>query len=188
MVYRRYAAVLKVNKVELVTGSKKNFHPMKKEITHYLQQWQSIYNGKPWYGPSLQTVLQGLDAEAACWKPRPGAHSIIELLHHILCWRRHFVQRLSGNLDFSIELNSPEDWTAYEEVSEGKWKVLLEELEQNQEEITRLLNGKEDAFLEEDSGKGGITFRERLEGTIQHDLYHLGQMAMVKAQYRMAKF
>ncbi|MCB0593605.1 MAG: DinB family protein [Lewinellaceae bacterium] len=158
---------------------------MRKEIKHYLQQWQSIYDGKPWYGPSLRTVLQGLDAETAYWKPRPGAHSIIELLHHILCWRRHFVQRLSGNLDFSIQLNSPEDWTAYEGLSEEKWKGMVKELEDNQKEITRLLNGKEDAFLEQDSGKGGITFRERLEGTIQHDLYHLGQMAMMKALYRL---
>lgn len=159
---------------------------MRQEITRYLDQWQAIYEGKPWYGPSLLTMLQGVDAAAACWKPLPGAHSIIELLHHLLCWRRHFVQRLSGRLDFSIELNSPEDWTAYENVSEARWKALVEELRANQEEIARLLNGKEDAFLEEDSGKGGINFRERLEGTIQHDLYHLGQMAMVKAHYRLA--
>jgi len=159
---------------------------MKEKTADYLRQWQAIYEGKPWYGPSLQAVLQGLDAEAAYWKPRPGAHSIIELLHHILCWRRHFVQRLSGKLDFSIELNSPEDWTAYEGPSEETWKEMVKELEGNQKEIMRLLNGKEDGFLEEDSGKGGITFRERLEGTIQHDLYHLGQMAMVKAHYRLA--
>lgn len=157
---------------------------MKKEIKHYLAQWQAIYDGKPWYGPSLLTVLQGLDAEAAYWKPRPGAHSIIELLHHVLCWRRHLVQRLSGNLGFSVELSSPEDWTAHEAVSEKQWEEMVKELEGNQQEIARLLNGKQDAFLEEDSGKGGITFRERLEGTIQHDLYHLGQMAMLKALRR----
>ena len=156
---------------------------MNKEISHYLQQWQSIYNGKPWYGPSLMAVLESLEPEAAYWRPHPGGHSIIELLHHLLCWRRHFVHRLSGNLDFSIQLNSPEDWTAYDTISEAQWKGMVGELEKNQDEITRLTHGKEDDFLEEDSGKGGINFRDRLEGMIQHDLYHLGQMAMVRALY-----
>ena len=66
------------------------------EIARIGKQLERTYSGDPWHGPSLRSVLEGIDGVQANARPVPGAHSIAELAAHILTWREETLRRLEG--------------------------------------------------------------------------------------------
>ncbi len=157
---------------------------MNLQLKHLLNQWQAIYDGKPWYGPSIMDVLQDVSTEQAFWRPQPGASSIAELLFHLLAWRRQFLKRVNGDFKFNIELNSTDDWTRYDTPDEAIFKQLKDELISSQSAIMAFFKDKSDAFLFEESGATDITVLHRIDGIMMHDVYHLGQMGQIKALHK----
>jgi hypothetical protein len=61
---------------------------MKTELTSYIRQLKSIYNGRPWCGDSLLQKLEQIGAKEAFATPAPNAHSVAQLTAHITAWRR----------------------------------------------------------------------------------------------------
>lgn len=156
---------------------------MNLQLGHLLKQWQAIYDGAPWYGPSITAVLQDLTPDQAFWRPQAGASTIAELLFHMLAWRKQFLKRVEGDFKFNIELNSPDDWTRYDNTDEAVFNRLKEELKNNQSAIMAFFKDKSDAFLFEESGAPEITVLHRIDGIMMHDVYHLGQISQLKALY-----
>lgn len=60
------------------------------------------------------------------------------------------------------------------------WKKGLTEFKAIHKEIIELLNEKDDAFLKEIVDYRKYNFRCLLNGLIQHNIYHIGQVAYVK--------
>ncbi|HEX9005142.1 MAG TPA: DinB family protein, partial [Blastocatellia bacterium] len=66
--------------------------------THRINsQLKRAYQGEAWHGPSLRELLDGVTAEQAAAKPIPNAHSIWELVNHIIAWEQIVKARLEGN-------------------------------------------------------------------------------------------
>ncbi len=57
---------------------------------------RSVYRGPAWHGPSISENLKGIEAAQAASHPIPGAHSIWEIVHHVIAWEREVVQVLGG--------------------------------------------------------------------------------------------
>ncbi len=54
------------------------------KITPIINQFVTIYEGKPWYGNPVTKILEDITEEGAFWQPREGAHSIAQLVWHMI--------------------------------------------------------------------------------------------------------
>jgi len=151
---------------------------MKKEINNYISEFEAIYNGEPWYGKSLMAVIYSADAKDVFKKQKNDGHSAYEITHHLYAWRNLLTKRLKG-VNASIEVNSKEDWVPLpKEQTAVTWKELIKKLEQNQHELVESLTKLNDADLDKDLANTSNSLRTFLNGQIQHDIYHIGQVAL----------
>ena len=157
---------------------------MKTKLSYYTEQFQNIYNGSPWYGDSMQDKLQAIGADDAFSVPAPGMHNIAQIVAHVLVWRRLLVERIKGNNDFQIQVNSARDWPPADALGTKGWEKLLADLEANQSELLQLLEGHSDELLERPLPDGKHAMRLLLDGILQHDVYHIGQIGQVLALLR----
>jgi uncharacterized damage-inducible protein DinB len=158
------------------------------EIARIVDQLDREYAGEPWHGSPLMAILDGLRAEQAAAKPLPGAHSIWELVLHITAWKGEVRRRLSG-----APAGEPEDgdWPAVGEPTAARWKEALARLRAAHEQLTaavrqlppdRLFMPTNDS--RESEVGAGVTCYELLHGIVQHDVYHSGQIAILKKGLR----
>src|SRR4030095_4179547 len=151
---------------------------MKKEINNYISEFETVYNGEPWYGKSLMAIINTADPKDVFKKQKSDSHSVYEITHHLYAWRDLLAKRLKG-INASIEVNSKEDWIPLpKEQTAATWKELIKKLGQNQHELIESLKKLNDEDLDKDLASTSNSLRTFLNGQIQHDIYHIGQVAL----------
>ena len=131
-----------------------------------------------WYGPSLAELLAGIAPELATTPPMPGAHSISELLQHLLLWN----ERIRNTSDS----HPMPRWEADKEWAEPQipWNELATRWNLSRD----LLEEKMRSFPIEDLAKQvpgrSYPYETMLHGIVQHAIYHSGQIAMILSMLR----
>lgn len=152
---------------------------MTKEINRYISEFEAVYNGEPWYGRSLMSIIKDANPKDVFKKTKPTAHSTYEITHHLLAWRNLLVKRLNGDTKYAIDPNSKEDWAPLpKEQTAASWEELVKRLEQNQQELLKAFGKWNDEALEKNFAGTDYTLRTHLNGQLQHDIYHTGQIAL----------
>lgn len=140
-------------------------------------QLARAYEGGAWHGPAVREVLVGVTAESAAAHPIPGAHSIWEIVLHIGVWEDVVRRRLEGE---RVEPTAAEDWPAVTETSAAAWSAALARLERGNQALRDTVARLDDRTLDQPPA-GSKTPRYVLaHGAVQHDLYHAGQIALLK--------
>lgn len=147
-------------------------------MTHYIEQFEAIYDGEPWFGDSFITKLAGIDARQVFTRPQEGVHSIAELISHVIFWRTPLIKRLQNDLDYRATMDDESNWYPIEKLKSKGWKALLAEFDQSQKDLIRLLKKAPANFLEEPY-RNGEKLDVLVNGVLQHDIYHLGQLGLV---------
>lgn len=150
---------------------------MNKEIERIIDLLKRTTDGYAWHGPDIRTVLDDVSLVQAVLRIN-GGHSIAELIHHITMWRIFAIKKLQGEDSFDITLES--NFKRIESVSEEEWKELLDNLRHSQEALIHELSERNDSLLDEQVPGRSYNFYVLLQGIIQHDIYHLGQMVFLK--------
>lgn len=154
------------------------------EIARIIDQLEREFDGDPWHGSPLSTILDGVTHTQAAAKPVANAHSIWELVLHIAAWKNEVRRRLSG-----APAAEPQegDWPAVGEVSAERWKSAREHLETSHRLLVSAVRDFPEPHLyipsndQRDREQGvGVTYYELLHGLVQHDVYHSGQIALLK--------
>ena len=148
------------------------------EIERILDQLKRAYEGSAWHGPSVREALGGINAEQAHARPL-NAHSIWELVHHIAVWEDVGRRRLTGDRA-PIEISTPEDWPPAGDQSEAAWEQAKTALDRGHQALVEAITQVSESRLDEPIFEGMSTVYVTLHGVIQHDLYHAGQIAMLK--------
>ena len=152
---------------------------MTKEINNYINEFETIYNGEPWYGKSLIGVLENSKAQAVFKKQNGHGHSAYEVAYHLYAWRDLLAKRLNGDTKTSIEVNSTQDWPSLpKEQTTATWNELIRKIEKNQQELIKSLAKWTDESLDKNFAETNYSLRTFLTGQIQHDIYHIGQIAL----------
>ena len=149
------------------------------EIERILDQLKRAYEGNAWHGPSVREALSGVNAEQAHARPLANAHSIWELVHHIAVWENVGRRRLTGDRA-PIEISTPEDWPPANDKSEAAWEQSKAALDRGHQALVEAIGRVPESSLDEPIFEGMSTVYVTLHGVIQHDLYHAGQIAMLK--------
>lgn len=149
------------------------------EIEHILDQLKRAYEGNAWHGPSVKEVLAGITADQAHARPLRNAHTIYELVRHIAVWEDVGRRRITGDRA-QIEISSPEDWPPPEDTSEAGWEKAKTALDRVHKNLLETIKGISESRLDEPVSEGMSTIYVTLHGVVQHDLYHAGQIAILK--------
>ena len=149
------------------------------EIDRILDQLERAFEGNAWHGPSVREVLAGVTAEQAHARPLRNGHTIWELVRHIAVWEDVGRRRLEGDRA-QIEISSPEDWPPPEDTSEAAWESAKNALERGHQALVETIKQVPESRLNEPVAEGMSTVYVTLHGLIQHDLYHAGQIAILK--------
>ncbi len=148
-------------------------------------QLEEVFEGTPWYGPSVLKSLKTIPAKLWDGKPENVSHSIAELVYHILDWREFVVQKLKGNEAFSIQMNSEKDWRKNVSIAtEAQKTIIIDELTQTQDILLELLETRSDSWMSEFVLGKDYTNEYMIRGLVQHDIYHLGQINMIYSQLK----
>ncbi|MGA7914960.1 MAG: DinB family protein [Candidatus Acidiferrales bacterium] len=147
------------------------------EIDRIIDQMDRAFGGDAWHGPSLESLLEGVTAEQASQHPVPGAHSIWELVNHIALWNSIVQHRASGE---KVEVSAEEDWPPVWEATKVAWQRTLEHLRECRARFRAAVQKlPENKLSDIVPGKDHSQY-VMLHGAIQHDLYHAGQIAVLK--------
>lgn len=131
-----------------------------------------------WHGPALRELLDGVTAERAAVKPVSGAHSIWELVHHIEAWEREALA-VAGGKTHEV-LAGDADWPPVGATTAEAWQSALERLESTTHNLVASIRAMADEKLKEPAGGREFNFYFLLHGVVQHNLYHAGQIALLK--------
>jgi hypothetical protein len=135
-------------------------------------------NGDAWHGPALAEILEGVTAKQAVAQPIPDAHSIWELVAHIAIWQKHIRDRVvrGGMAEIPDEL----DWPAVGATSDAAWRAALADLKTQNEELARAVEKLDEAKLHSGVKGKDYDFYFMLDSVPHHNLYHAGQIAILK--------
>jgi uncharacterized damage-inducible protein DinB len=148
---------------------------MKTEIQKICDILKHSFEKNAWHGPAVMEVLMDID-ERIVNKKIKTTHSIIELVAHMTSWRNFVTERLLGNEGFEVTdaLNFPiiTDWLQALNLLRDSQRKLLYALEQFPLER-----------LHDVVPNRPYKFYTMVHGIIHHDLYHLGQIVLIKRTY-----
>jgi hypothetical protein len=148
------------------------------ETDRIRDQLRRAYEGPAWHGPSVKEVLSGVDEQMAARKVIPNAHSIWEIVNHIAGWTDVVSARLKGD---SISEPVPGDFPPAAEPDPDGWKKTLAWLHESHKELQNAIAAIPESKLDESApGLPKGAFYGTLHGTVQHYLYHAGQIALLK--------
>lgn len=143
-----------------------------------LADFENVFSGEPWYGDSVLTILEGISSEQAM-KP-VGGRRMYTLLLHMLAWRGYALRQLQGESEYDIEVNSVADWPPYQNEGLTAWPRAIASLQESQQQLLVLIRNLTEAQLMETVPRRRFSFAFLINGIIQHDVYHLGQLALLK--------
>jgi uncharacterized damage-inducible protein DinB len=157
------------------------FNTMNKEIQSIIHNLQNVLEGQCWYGRAVYQILNEIDPATVYHKPTEKSHSMIELLYHMNTWAAFCLKSMENAGKEEMTVIEENDWRIIDPAHHS-WEKGLAEFKSLHEKIISLLQTKEDDWLNEKVKFREYNFRFMLNGLIQHNIYHLGQIAYLNKQ------
>lgn len=153
-------------------------HERPTEIELIVDQMERTFEGDAWHGSSMSEILSDVTVDQALARPIEGAHSIWEIVIHSSVWQRTVRERLQGHP--IVTLTNAIDWPSVQEAAPEAWAEAVRELRSEYELLRDEALEWIDKDLSERTENQRYTVYEMLHGVIQHNLYHAGQIALLK--------
>jgi hypothetical protein len=155
--------------------------PPHREVDALLALVDEAFERRAWHGANLRGSVRGIDARTAAWRPRPGAHNIWELVVHSAYWKYAVRRRLTGEKRGSFALQGS-NWFVRPQTEGGDaaWRSDVRLLLREHQHLRDVIAALGDRDLSRTIGgrrwtKGGL-----IRGIASHDLYHAGQIQLLK--------
>jgi len=139
-------------------------------------QMKQAFMGEAWHGPAVAEMLPEIGFKKAVTKPLATAHSIWEIVLHLLATQRVIANRLGG---IALELSPEEDWPSVNAISEDKWESDLRKLIEGDEDLRACVAVFPDDQLDLPLVAGGSSAYNNFHGYVQHTVYHLAQIGLL---------
>lgn len=148
-----------------------------REPERIADQLRRSMEGEAWHGPAVMELLAGVQASQAFMHPISAAHSIWEIVLHIRAWNGAVLRRIRGE---AVELAEDEDWPTVSDSSEEGWEDVVRSLTLAHAKVYNAILGMTDARLDEIVPGRTYNYYYLAHGLVQHNLYHAGQIAVLK--------
>jgi uncharacterized damage-inducible protein DinB len=150
------------------------------ETARLADQIRRAFDGDAWHGDSVLELLNGVNARTAEAHPIKNAHSIWELVLHIAAWDGAVLTRIGGT---AIQLVDEQNFPPVKDTSEAAWGKAIVHAKQTHNELVQAVAAFPDSRLQEQvpgKSQSYYNFFYLFSGIVQHELYHAGQIALLK--------
>ena len=143
------------------------------------------YNRQSWHGTNLRGSLRGLSIEDLVRRPKPGAHNIWELVVHCAYWKYVVRRRLTGGKRGSFPLagsnffERPIPRTSRSDLRR-QWTADLLLLDDMHDQLRDVVAALPASKLRNAGSARKPTPMWLIQGIAAHDLYHAGQIQLIK--------
>lgn len=151
---------------------------MTSETTRLQAEISKSHSGPAWHGPSVLETLRGVNAARAQQRLGPEVHTIWEIVKHLTAWQQVATDVVLGEEYKS--LTDEEDWPPVTGALAADWEADVARLSTANETLVKTLDSFPDARLDYTVPGRDYTFYVVLHGVAQHNIYHAGQIAMLK--------
>jgi len=145
-----------------------------------LGQLEQGFGRAAWHGTNLAGSIRGLTARRAAWRPRPGRHNIWEIVLHTAFWKCEVRRRLTGG-EGEVFPRPGRDWPALPpRLGERAWRADVALLAEQHRKLRAVVAAFPLARLGREVGNRRWTAQETISGMAMHDVYHAGQIQLIK--------
>jgi len=145
------------------------------DIARIVEQMKQVHEGDAWHGPSVGEALEGVGAAGAARRPIGGGHSIWEIVHHVRVTEDAVRRDVTGE-----PAGAEADWPALGETGEAVWRGVVDRLKATQRALREAVSRLPEARLHETVPGKSHSYWHELLGVLHHDLYHAGQISLLK--------
>ncbi|MFN2443226.1 MAG: DinB family protein [Thermoanaerobaculia bacterium] len=154
-------------------------------VSLLLRILEEAWGKKAWHGTTLRGSIRGLTLEEALRRPAEGRHNVAELVLHAAYWKYSVRRRLALQKRGSFPLAGSNWFPADDGFTAEQWKKAVRILGAEHEALRSAVAGLQDSDLDRKPAGGGIwTMGQLVSGVAAHDLYHAGQIQLVKRLVR----
>jgi uncharacterized damage-inducible protein DinB len=153
--------------------------PKDAAVVVLLDLLDEAFDRKAWHGTNLRGSVRRLDARRAAWRPAPGRHNVWELTVHAAYWKYAVRRQLTGEKRGSF----PEKGSNFfprQGGDEAAWRRDLELLVEQHRRLREVVAGLRASDLRRQPSGSRYTIGAIVRGIASHDLYHAGQIQLLK--------
>ena len=151
---------------------------MKSEVEAIIQRIERVLDGEPWYGKATLTILDEVDSSKGGLHRGGSSHSILDILYHMNTWAEFTLKRIQQDKSYDLKQAEEMDWRKIDPKIHT-WKKGVTAYKNFHKEIIAELQKKDDSFLVEMVDFRKYNFRFLINGLIDHNIYHAGQIALL---------
>jgi DinB superfamily len=150
------------------------------EVTQLLAILDQAYNRPSWHGTNLRGSIRRVSAQRAAWRPGAKRHNIWENVVHAAYWKYaaslRFVDQPRGSFRYkgSNWFRRPDDAT------EVEWRRDVALLDQTHALLRSAVARLSTRQLHQTPRGKKVSNFVLLSGIAAHDLYHAGQIQLIK--------
>lgn len=159
----------------------------REEIDHLLGNLDEAYNRAAWHGPNLRGSIRGVKAREAALAPRAGRHTIWEIVVHAAYWKYTVRRRLCGEKRGSFFLPGSNWFDRSKDRTEKAWRADVALVEKEHQLLKKVISSFPPENLDRRPPGSKSTARRMIAGIALHDVYHAGQIQLIKTLLRKKK-
>jgi uncharacterized damage-inducible protein DinB len=150
------------------------------QVAVLLRLLDEAFDRKAWHGPNLRGTIRGVDARTAAWRPAPGRHNVWELVVHAAYWKYAVRRRLTGEKRGSFPLEGSNWFARAGEGGQPAWQRDVALLAAAHRRLRDVVAALRDADLARFAAGSRHTNATLVSGVAAHDVYHAGQIQLLK--------
>ncbi len=138
---------------------------------------------RAWHGPNLRGSIRGLTAQQASWRPSPKRHNVWEIVVHCAYWKYVVRRRILREKKGSFPIEGSNWFRRPERKTEAAWKRDIQLLEDMHKLMVEAIEELKPADLKKKIW-GSWSGHSTIAGIAMHDVYHAGQIQLLKRMLR----
>ncbi|HEY2580320.1 MAG TPA: DinB family protein [Mucilaginibacter sp.] len=145
------------------------------------QELEKVLYGAAWYGTPVYSIIEQVSFEAAYEKPAGSLHNVAEIVLHMVSWTEEVIDRMN---EMQAQMPSSGDWPDPGKPDEQKWQNYVNDLKLVNVNLLGVIQSfpeeKWNDLINDDRGSEPVlTYKELVNGLIQHQVYHAGQVSIL---------
>lgn len=150
------------------------------DVQRLLAILDQAYDHASWHGTNLRGSLRRVSAAQAARRPGPTRHNIWEIAVHAAYWKYAASRRFTGEARGSFPLKGSNWFRRPDETTDRAWRADLELLDRTHRILRDSVAGLSSRDLDRIPPGTKVSNFALLSGMAAHDLYHAGQIQLLK--------
>ncbi len=151
-----------------------------RDVRRLLSVLDRAYDRSSWHGTNLRGSLRRVTLAQAAWRPASGRHNIWELVVHAAYWKYAAWRRLTGGKRGSFPLSGSNWFARPVERTVAAWQADVALLDRMHRALREAVSRHPAASLDRMPRTSKVTAFALISGVAAHDLYHAGQIQLLK--------